>query len=314
MRKDIKKIIVLGAGAVGCYFGGLLARAGNNVQLIARDHHVQAIKKKGLFLECQSFQEHISIEASTTIECIADADLILVCVKSPDTQSAILEVKDQIKPEAIVVSLQNGVDNAERIRQLISNQVFSAVVYVATSMSGDGHVKHFGRGDLIIGNTDDHQSTAPQIQQVCDLFLNAGIPCKISENIKKELWLKFLVNCSYNGISAIGQISYGEMVQQPAIQKLINDLTSEFLMVAYQEGIQISAKEAKEVNEQIAKTMISQKSSTAQDLFRQKPTEIDYLNGLVVHKANQHRLDVPNHRAIYALVKMLENKIKSNSN
>lgn len=314
MRKDIKKIIVLGAGAVGCYFGGLLARAGNNVQLIAREHHVQAIKKNGLFLECQSFQEHISIEASTTTESIKDADLILVCVKSPDTQSAILEIKDQIKSEALIVSLQNGVDNAERIRQVISNQVISAVVYLATSMSGDGHVKHFGRGDLIIGNTDDHQSMTPQLQQVCDLFLNADIPCKISENIQRELWLKFLVNCSYNGISAIGQISYGEMVQQQGIKQLIEDLTAEFLMVAHQEKIQISADEARIVNEQIAKTMTGQKSSTAQDLLRQKPTEIDYLNGLIVKKANQHRVDVPNHRAIYALVKMLENNNKLNRN
>ena len=308
MRKEIKKVVVLGAGAVGCYFGGMLARSGKNVLLIARDNHVNAIKKNGLFMECQSFQEHVAVDASTTIEGVADADLILVCVKSPDTKSAMQEIKDLINPDALILSLQNGVDNTERISQVVSNEVLPAVVYVATSMSGDGHVKHFGRGELIIGNTGQTELISSELQEICDLFLDANIPCTVSGGIQRELWLKFLVNCSYNGISAIGQISYGEMVQQEKIKNLIDDLTAEFLLVAQHESIDISAVDAKMINEQIAKTMAGQKSSTAQDLMRQKPTEIDYLNGLIVQKAIQYGLDVPNQKAIYALVKMLENK------
>jgi 2-dehydropantoate 2-reductase len=122
------------------------------------------------------------------------------------------------------------------------------------------------------------------------------------------MWLKFLVNCSYNGISAIGQITYGEMVQQESIQQLIIDLTTEFLLVAHHENIDIAEDEAQMVNEQIAKTMAGQRSSTAQDLMRHKPTEIDHLNGLIVRKAKQYGLNVPNHQAIYALVKMIEQK------
>jgi 2-dehydropantoate 2-reductase len=308
LKKEIKKVVVLGAGAVGCYFGGMLARSGKDVLLIARDNHVNAIKKNGLFMECQSFQEHIAIDASSTLEGVADADLILVCVKSPDTNGAIQEIKDLINPDALILSLQNGVDNTERISQVVSNKVFPAVVYVATSMSGDGHVKHFGRGELIIGNMSQSKPASSELQKICDLFLNANIPCTVSEGIQRELWLKFLVNCSYNGISAIGQISYGEMVQQEIIKKLIDDLTTEFLLVAHQESINISAADAKIVNEQIAKTMAGQKSSTAQDLMRKKPTEIDYLNGLIIQKATQYGLAVPNHKVIYALVKMLENK------
>jgi 2-dehydropantoate 2-reductase len=308
LRNEIKKVVVLGAGAVGCYFGGKLARSGKNVLLIARDNHVNAIKKNGLFMECQSFQEHVAVDASTTIKGVADADLILVCVKSPDTKSAMQEIKDLINPNALILSLQNGIDNTERISQVVSNKVLPAVVYVATSMSGDGHVKHFGRGELIIGNMGQIELISSELQKICDLFLNANIPCTISGEIQRELWLKFLVNCSYNGISAIGQISYGEMVQDENIKNLIDDLTAEFLLVAQHESIHISAADAKMTNEQIAKTMAGQKSSTAQDLMRHKPTEIDYLNGLIVQKATQYGLDVPNQKAIYALVKMLENK------
>ncbi len=304
----MKRIVVLGAGAVGCFFGGMLARAGKEVLLIARENHVNAIKKNGLFMECQSFQEHVVIEASSSIKDIADADLILCCVKSPDTERVMHEIKDLIKPDALILSLQNGVDNAERISQVVPNPAISAVVYVATGMGGDGHVKHFGRGELIIGQVSGHENIAAELEQICDLFLSAQIPCSVSSNIQRELWLKFLVNCSYNGISAIGQITYGEMVQQESIQQLIKDLTDEFLLVADQEGINISLAEAQMVNEQIAKTMSGQRSSTAQDLLRHKPTEIDYLNGLIVRKAKQHGLDVPNHQAIYALVKMIEQK------
>jgi 2-dehydropantoate 2-reductase len=310
LKREIKKVVVLGAGAVGCYFGGMLARSGKNVLLIARDNHVKAIKKNGLFMDCQSFQEHVDVDASSSIEGVADADLILVCVKSPDTKIVMQEIKDLINPGALILSLQNGVDNTERISQVVSNKVFPAVVYVATSMSGDGHVKHFGRGELIIGNTSQDGQASLELQKICDLFLDANIPCNISEGIQRELWLKFLVNCSYNGISAIGQISYGEMAQQENIKKLIDNLTTEFLLVANKENISISADEAKIVNQQIARTMASQKSSTAQDLMRQKPTEIDYLNGLIIQKASQYDLDVPNHKVIYALVKMLENKHK----
>jgi 2-dehydropantoate 2-reductase len=308
LKKEMKRIAVLGAGAVGCFFGGMLARAGKEVLLIARDNHVQAIKENGLFMEFQHSQEYVAINASSNIKDIADADLILCCVKSPDTERAMGEIKNLIKPDALILSLQNGVDNAERISQVVPNKAIAAVVYVATAMGGDGHVKHFGRGELIIGGIDQSESITSELEEICNIFLSAQIPCVVSSNIRRELWLKFLVNCSYNGISAIGQITYGEMVQQENIQQLIKDLTAEFLLVAHHENIDIAEDEAQMVNEQIAKTMAGQRSSTAQDLMRHKPTEIDHLNGLIVRKAKQHGLNVPNHQAIYALVKMIEQK------
>lgn len=308
MKKEIKRIAVLGAGAVGCFFGGMLARSGKDVLLIARENHVQAIKKNGLFMECQSFQEYVHIDVSSNIKDIASADLVLCCVKSPDTENVMHEIKSLIKPDALILSLQNGVDNTERMRRVISNAAIPTVVYVATSMGGDGHVKHFGRGELIIGELNPQGHEPSELQQVTDIFLSANIPCVVSSNIRRELWLKFLVNCSYNAISAIGQITYGEMVQQENIRQLIGDLTTEFLLVAKQEKVDISAHEARMINEQIAQTMAGQRSSTAQDLMRRKPTEIDYLNGLIVRLAESHGVSAPAHRVVYALVKMLEHQ------
>lgn len=308
MKKENKKIVVVGAGAVGCFFGGLLARVGEDVTLIARENHVAAIVKNGLYIESLQFKERVRINASTSTESLCEADLILLCVKSPDTDGVIKEIKPHLKPEAVILSMQNGVDNVDRIKSQVSNQVYPAVVYVATAMAGDGHVKHFGRGELVIGDMDGIEAAASQaaLQEIANTFTAAQIPCAISKQIKKDMWLKFLVNCCYNGISAIGQTSYGELIKKPEIQELIQSLTKEFLLVASFENVNISVEEANHVNQQIALTMSGQKSSTAQDLMRKRKTEIEFLNGFITRKAKEHGVYAPTHQAIFALVKMLE--------
>ena len=297
------KIVVLGAGSVGCFFGGMLARAGHDVTLIARANHVEAITKNGLYMDCQGFQEYVRIKAQSDYASLAHADIVLCCVKSPDTELAIEDIKPYLNKSAVILSLQNGVDNAERIARSLDNPTYPTVVYVATAMVGPGSLKHFGRGELVIGSLGSY---ADELHEIATLFQNANIPCEISSNIKKDLWLKFLVNCSYNGISAIGQIQYGKMVSNHEVVSLINQITDECLRVAEKEGVTITSEEARLANEAIGITMSGQRSSTAQDLAKGKPTEIDYLNGLIVRRAAQYGLSSNANQAVYALVKMLE--------
>ena len=297
---------VIGAGAVGSYFGGLLARAGCDVTLVARQDHVKAIQENGLYMECQSFQERVSVKTSTEYQAIKNADLVLFCVKSPDTESVAIEIQPYLSKDTIILSLQNGVDNCERLKTVLLNPVYPAVVYVATGMVGPGHVKHFGRGELVIGELEGGEACLDQLN-VLQEFLNKGNgPCSISKNIKHDMWLKFLVNCSYNAISGIGQIEYGQMIQSAHINALIEQITKEFLSVAEKEGINISSEQANSANEQIAKTMAKQKSSTAQDLMKFKKTEIDYLNGYILRRGLAHQIPTPANQCVYALVKMLE--------
>jgi 2-dehydropantoate 2-reductase len=297
------KIVVLGAGSVGCFFGGMLARAGHDVTLIARASHVEAITKNGLYMDCQGFQDYVQVAAQSGYESLSDADIVLCCVKSPDTEPVIEGVKQYLNKRAVILSLQNGVDNAERIAKLVDNPTYPTVVYVATAMVGPGKLKHFGRGELVLGALGDSTS---ELNELVDLFKQSNIPCEISSDIRKDLWLKFLVNCSYNGISAIGQIQYGKMVSNPQIVNLINQITDECLMVAQKEGVNISPIEASQANQAIGVTMSGQKSSTAQDLAKGKLTEIDYLNGLIVRRAAEYGLSAAANQAVYALVKMLE--------
>ena len=302
-----QKIYILGAGAVGCYFGGMLARAGHDVTLIGRSGRVQAINEFGLEMDCKSFQELVSIRASDDLSVLEDADLVLLSVKSLDTEKTIKAIASIVPSHAVILSLQNGVANVDIATQWISNSVYAAVVYVATGMLGQRTMKHHGRGELYVGTLQPAKEWDQEnLAAICKLFEGAGVPCSIAQHIKKDMWLKFLVNCTYNAISGIGQITYGEMVRVPEIIQQIEHITEEFLAVARAEGVFISEAEALEANTLIASTMVTQRSSTAQDLARGKKTEIDFLNGHILELGKKHGIPVPYNASIYALVKMLE--------
>jgi 2-dehydropantoate 2-reductase len=302
-----QKIYVLGAGAVGCFFGGMLARAQKSVTLIARPERAEAINESGLEMDCKSFREVVHINASSDLNRLSDADLILLSVKSPDTEKVIREIAPILSSHTVILSLQNGVANADIASQIVPNPVYAAVVYVAAGMIGHRTMKHHGRGELYIGGLQKTgREDAGRLRGICELFSSSDIPCVVAENLKKDMWLKFLVNCSYNAISGIGQIAYGEMVQVPEIVRQIENLTQEFVAIAAKEGVVISESEAREANALIASTMVTQRSSTAQDLAKGKKTEIDFLNGYIVDLGKKHGIPVPYNESIYALVKMLE--------
>jgi 2-dehydropantoate 2-reductase len=144
------------------------------------------------------------------------------------------------------------------------------------------------------------------LSDISTLLTSASIPCPVSSDVRRELWFKFLVNCSYNAISAIGQIEYGRMVSVESVKELIDNLADEVLAIAHREHINITQAEARAANDMIANTMVTQRSSTAQDIARKKSTEIDFLNGLVVRKGQQYGIPTPANQSVYALVKMIE--------
>jgi 2-dehydropantoate 2-reductase len=298
------KVAVMGAGAVGCYYGGMLARAGHDVILIARPQHVQAIERDGLRMETKTFDERVRLAASTDPSAVQGAKLVLFSVKSNDTESAGAQLRPYLAPDALVLTLQNGVDNADRLRTVLPpHQVSAAVVYVATEMAGPGHVKHHGRGELVI----EPSSASDALAQA---LIAAGVPTEISDNVRGALWMKLVINCAYNAVSAIAQRPYGENVQSEGILDVMRDVVDECVAVAQAEGVQLPGDVNAAVRK-IIETMPTQSSSTAQDLARGKATEIDYLNGLVVRRGQALGIPTPANRVLWALVKLLERKSAS---
>jgi 2-dehydropantoate 2-reductase len=297
------KIAVMGAGAVGCYYGGMLARAGQDVVLIGRPPHVEAIERFGLRLETRHFDEHIGrphLGASTDPAAVDGAQLILFCVKSADTEGAGAAIRDHLAPDALVLTLQNGVDNATRLRQVIAADVAAAVVYVATEMAGPGHVRHHGRGELMI-----EPSAASSV--AARVLTAAGMPTEISADVRNVLWAKLTINCAYNALSAITQLPYGTLTRGDGIRAAMRDIVAECLAVAAADGVTLPP-DMEESVDRIAQTMPGQSSSTAQDLARGKRSEIDYLNGLIVRRGAALGVATPANRLLHALVRLMEDK------
>ena len=311
MARDPVRVAVFGAGAVGCFYGGMLARAGHEVVLIGRPAHVEAIQRAGLHFEGLQFDEHVRVAASTSPEAVRGARLVLFCVKSTDTEQGAAQIAPFLDPGSLVLNLQNGVDNTERIQARVSQQVIPAVVYVATEMAGPGHLKHHGRGELVIGAPDGAPSAAlgEALASVQRWFAEAGVQVTISDNVAGELWAKLVVNCAYNAISAISQLPYGEMIRGAGVREVMRDVVAECLAVAAASGVRTAPELVDNVT-RIADWMPTQYSSTAQDLQRGRPTEIDHLNGYVVRRGDALGIPVPANRVLWSLVKLVESKGK----
>jgi 2-dehydropantoate 2-reductase len=303
-RQDWPRIAVVGAGAVGGYFGGTFARAGAPTVFIGRKHFVDAVNSKGLLLDKSEGQQRIVGTATTDMSAVRDSSLILFCVKAHATSATAAQMAPFVRPDATVVCLQNGVDNADRVRAATNTFVLPAVVYVAVSAPEPGRVKHLARGDLIIGPPSEKTT------EVANVFNRAGILCRISENIEGELWVKLLCNCALNAISALGRVSYGEMMQSGDAKKLMEDVVDEVLAVARAAGVILPGVRDRESGiaaaMEIATQMADAFSSTAQDLNRNRVTEIDALNGYIVRRGAEVGVPVPVNNALFTLVKLAE--------
>ncbi len=294
-------IAVFGAGAVGCYFGGMLARAGAPVMLIGRTSHVQAIQRDGLYIDSIHFQESVKVGASTERSAVRDAAIVLFCVKTLDTEEAARILAPHLSPGAIVVSMQNGVDNVERIRTASGIAAIPSVVYVAAAMPAPGRIKHSGRGDLVLG-----RAPLDAAMRVSNCFTRAGVPCRISENIDGDLWAKLVWNCAGNAITALGRASYGQIARSESALQTFLAAANETMAVARAAGVKLPPVDLANANVKLARDLGNATSSTAQDVQRGKRTEIDSLNGYVVRRGAELGVPTPVNSTLTALIKLVE--------
>lgn len=302
----MNKIAVMGAGAVGCFFGGMLARAGADVTLIARGAHLEALSRNGLLLDSLHFQERIPVRASAEPSAVRGAELVLFAVKTLDTESSAQSIKPHLAPGAIVLSLQNGVNNVERIAAASGISALASVVYVAASIPEPGHVRHGGRGDLVIGN-----SPVAQVEAIRATFEPAGVPCRLSDNLEGELWQKLTLNCAGNAVTALTRSSYGPALANPLVRNVMETALTETMTVARAAGVKLPDDGPETVANamRLLQSYGPATSSTAQDIARGKRTEIDSLNGYVAQRGSELGVRTPVNRTLHALVKMLEETI-----
>lgn len=300
-----RSVVVVGAGAVGCYYGALLARAGLSVTMLGRQAAVSAIRAQGLRVASDNETFSVSVRAEDDPQSARDASLVLVCVKSSDTTNAAQSLQPYLRSDALVLSLQNGVTNAAALIDSLAQRVVPAAVYVATALEAPGKVRHFGGGAISIGSPRGRSVPLETLAELASLFGVAGIDATVSADITSVLWGKLVVNCAYNALSAITQQTYGQLVASDATRRVMRAAINEAIAVASAHQITLPEGTHERVMK-VAEMMPGQRSSTAQDLARSRPTEIDYLNGYITSEGAKAGIATPTNLTLFALVKQIE--------
>ena len=282
-------IVILGAGAIGSLFGALLAKK-NNVLLIGRTSHVNAIRKKGLNIEGKTqFNMKISVEDSVDNVTILP-DLLILTVKSHDTEFAIDQAKKIINEDTIVLSLQNGLDNINKIEKVVDRRnIIAGVTTHGVFFSSPGIIKHTGKGKTILGELKGRKTE--RIDNVVNVFNEVGIETIVSENIVKEMWVKAIVNSSINPLTTFFQCKNGYLLENSILENIVKKISKESTMVANEEGMLLSYQDMHKKTKQVIQNTAENYSSMLQSFKKGRKTEIDSINGKIVEIGRKHGME-----------------------
>ena len=299
-------IAILGAGAVGCYYGGLIAASGQEVVLIAKPQRAKIIKEQGLRIKWLTHTQHIQINVTDESQVIQNAKVVFICVKAIQTKVVAKQIQPYLAKNTIVLSMQNGLQNAARLSEILGRPIDVAMIYAALSMSDENEVSYQGGGKLVLGRPIDSDNADHDLNQLAGIFQRASCQVSISSNINHDLWSKWIINCAFNALSALGQINYQDLVQQTNIPEIIDAIVQECFSLAKAEKIALDEQFILSQIQNVAIQWPLQKSSMAQDLMAKRPTEIAELNGLAQEKGVLYNVSTPMNTLLTTLIKMQE--------
>ncbi|MBW1976065.1 MAG: 2-dehydropantoate 2-reductase [Deltaproteobacteria bacterium] len=303
------KIGVMGTGGVGGYFGALLALAGQDIHFVARGKHLQIIEEEGLRVISNEQTYRIHVHATSEPHEVGPVDLLLFCVKSYDTDSAARTMQPMVEEDTVILTLQNGVDNVDKLAQYYElSQIMAGTAFIESSMASPGVIIHKGPpGRIVFGELDGTiTERARTIEQV---FKDAKIDVRLTDHVQQILWEKFLFICGVHGVGTISRSSLGQVLSCPETRKLLIGVIEEVENVARHKGIKLP-EDVVDRALQLAESYDRQfKPSMLRDLEWKRPIEIEALNGLVVKMGKELNVSTPLNFAIYAALKLEHQKI-----
>lgn len=305
------KIGIIGVGAVGGYFGAKLANAGVDVTFIGTSRTVQMVYHNGLYVK--SFQGDIHVKEPKiyhAFEAIKDVDVVLFCVKSYLTESLAKALEPRLNKNAIIVSMQNGIENEKILADVFgAERVIGSVVFISSQLERPGYINHLGFGKVVFGELNGEMT--PRVENLKQLFLESEIPADTTDNIQKELWKKLILNAAYNGYTGLAEGSLKYFYDVPEAVEMFYKTLKEGQMLAGLEGYNITDEEIAKIM-QVTKSegFLNFKTSTLQDLEKGKPLEIDAIQGILLKIAEKHNVDAPLNKFLYSILqlKMLNKK------
>lgn len=299
------KIVVVGAGAMGSLFGALLAEAGSEVWLIdVWAEHIKIINEKGLSVEREGKIRSVEVEATTDPKRIGVADLIIIFVKSTQTAEAARVAKEMAGSGSLVLTLQNGMGNADVIAEVIDpDQVVAGTTSHGATMIGPGIIRHAGAGPTVIGMWSGKDLT--KARGIAQLFTHACIETKVVENVGEVIWDKLLVNVGINAITALTGIKNGQLLDLEVTKTLSQKAVEEALAVACAQGIALRDNMVEHVLK-VAEATGRNRSSMGQDVDKKRQTEIGTINGVIVSEGRKTGLETPVNETLTALIETLQ--------
>ena len=297
------RIAVVGAGGVGCYFGGRLARAGGDVHLLARGRHLRAIRDHGLRISGARGEFAVALPATDDPADIGPSDIVLFCVKSYDTKAAVELLPPLLHPTTAVVSLQNGIDSDEKIAARVGPEhVMGGAAFIFASVVEPGVVHDAGGpGSLVFGELDG--STSARGEALLAMCEKAGIPAELVTDIRVRLWDKFAFICAQAGMTACTHLPIGEVRAIPETWAMFRKIVDEVVALGAAEGVGLPSETGPKIARFAQALPAGGFSSLYHDLVGGRPLELEALHGFVVQRSRAHGLAAPMSEAVYALLK-----------
>lgn len=301
-----KKILIFGTGAVGGYYGGVLAKNGYDVTFIARGENYKVLKEKGLTLVCGEEQSTFPVKVYETGKGLGIFDYIFICTKSYHTESSCEFIKENVGEDTAIGSFQNGVENEDIIlKHFGSKKTIGALVFVASKLREPGVVYQFGYNGGFVGELD--KSKTERIKYISDIFQKCGVDIKVSDDIQADMWNKLVWNASFNSISVISGRTVDEILNNTDTLELLRNVMEEVKAVALAHDISIRP-DTVDYNIDRSYYYKGFKTSMLQDFEKGRQIELDGIVGIVLKKAKEKNLSVPNIEKIY---RDIESKINT---
>jgi len=308
------RIVVMGTGGTGGYFGGLLARAGEEVTFIARGAHLEAIRNNGLTVKSRlSGDFTIPVNSTADPNDIGPVDFVLFCVKAYDNAVATDLLRPLTGPETVVLSVQNGIDNEQQIGEVIGPEhIVGCVSYVSSTIESPGVIAQTaGPGKIVLGEMEG--GTSHRTEQLQSMLQNSGITAELHSDIQVALWQKFIAICGVNGITALTRLPIGEILACEETRNLLRDTMEEVEAVARASGATVPEGCVDQFIDFFSSQEPSLRGSMYYDLAAGRRLELDVLNGTVVRLGSEHGIPTPMNFAIYAALKPYLNGEPSSS-
>jgi 2-dehydropantoate 2-reductase len=290
------RVAVIGSGGVGGFVGGKLAQAGHEVAFLARGEHLRALQQHGLRVKSTGGDFELpSVTATNQAADLGPADLFLFTVKSYDTAEAASLLKPLLKPGAAVLTLQNGIDNHERIDAVLGQGVaLPGTIRIETSIVEPGVIAHTSGNYLIrFGEVGADGPKSDRVEALRAAFAEAGLSVHVPRDMRYDLWNKFLMIVAFGGLTTLARATLGEILESPELTATFRDILGEVAAVAKAEGVDLGADVVDKMIEMYRGLHPSFKSSMQRDLERGKRLEVDALAGVVVRLGQKHGIPTP---------------------